>query len=448
MISAYRNIISSNGPPTPAAIEVGWRRPLAFGYAVIFLSFGVLGTWAALAPLDSAVIGPAVIAVESSRKNVQHYDGGIIKEILVRDGDLVQAGALLFRLDDNYARSQLELNANQLTAALAREARLVAERDGLSSIDFPNEVTDIGATPIAAAVMQDETKNFKERRAVLTAQIDAQREQQEAWRKETGGLKLEYHSSISQIEQIDRELPGLKVLLEKGYVALTRVTTLVRERIRLEGVAGRSQTDLAKAEISIAQFETQIAQLNATFQQSVASDLVDTRKAISDLRDKIIIANDMLRRTEIRSPQTGVAQGRKISTVGAVIKPGDVLVDIAPVNDRLIIQAQIDPKDVNVVKTGMKAQVTFTGFKATETPVMSGIVRSLTNDRVSDPVNPNLVYFAAEVEVDMTTVPDDVQKRLRPGMDAQVLIPTGPRTVLRYIFEPIEDRLRNAFREK
>ena len=428
MISAYRNIISSNGPPTPAAIEVGWRRPLAFGYAVIFLSFGVLGTWAALAPLDSAVIGPAVIAVESSRKNVQHYDGGIIKEILVRDGDLVQAGALLFRLDDNYARSQLELNANQLTAALAREARLVAERDGLSSIDFPNEVTDIGATPIAAAVMQDETKNFKERRAVLTAQIDAQREQQEAWRKETGGLKLEYHSSISQIEQIDRELPGLKVLLEKGYVALTRVTTLVRERIRLEGVAGRSQTDLAKAEISIAQFETQIAQLNATFQQSVASD--------------------MLRRTEIRSPQTGVAQGRKISTVGAVIKPGDVLVDIAPVNDRLIIQAQIDPKDVNVVKTGMKAQVTFTGFKATETPVMSGIVRSLTNDRVSDPVNPNLVYCAAEVEVDMTTVPDDVQKRLRPGMDAQVLIPTGPRTVLRYIFEPIEDRLRNAFREK
>ena len=418
------------------------------GYVVIFLTFGVFGTWAALAPLDSAVVGIGIIAVQSNRKTVQHFEGGMIREILVRDGDLVNEGDLLFRLDDTSQKAQLELMINQLTAALSREARLVAERDGSPEIIFPDEVLRNLAEPLSAKAMQDEQSSFQERRSLLNSQIDAQRQQQGAARRETQGLRLEFKSSADQIAQIDLELPGLKSLLGKGYVALNRVTTLERERLRLEGVMARSQTDLAKAEIAITQAETQILQLNAQFQQSIATDTVEIRKTIADLREKIIVGRDILRRTEIRSPQTGVAQGRKVATIGAVVRPGDPLVDIAPVNDHLVVQAQIDPKDINVIKTGMKAEVRFPGFKASETPVMSGDIRSLSNDRVADPTNPRSAYFAAEVEVDMETVPETVRQRLRPGMDAEILVKTGERSALRYMIEPFEDRLRASFRER
>jgi HlyD family type I secretion membrane fusion protein len=434
---------------TPSeAAETAWRQPLRTGYAIIGLTFGVLGIWSAVAPLDSAVVGTGVVTVESNRKTVQHLEGGIVRDILVRDGDLVQAGDLLFRLDDTAARAQLDGLTAQLVAALAREARLLAERDGSGAISFPPDVMPAQAGAPTPKAVQDETAAFSERRAYLASQIEVQRKQQATARQEFDGLALEFKASKDQVAQIDLELPGLKLLLRKGYVALNRVTTLERERIRLQGIMARSQTDQAKASIAVAQADTQIEQISAQFQQTVATDLVDTRRTLADLRERLNVARDVLSRTEIRAPQAGIAQGRRIATVGAVIRSGDPLVDIAPVNDRLVIQGQIEPRDVNVVTPGMQVEVHFPGFKQTETPLMFGIVRTLSNDRVTDPGNNKEPYFATEIDVDMSTVPQAVRTRLRAGMDAEIYIKSGERSALRYILEPFEERLRGAFRER
>lgn len=431
-------------PPTASA---DWKTPLRRGGGVtLFALSGFIG-WAALAPLDSAVIASGVVAVEGSRQIVQHLEGGIVREIYVRDGQHVSEGEVLFVFDDTQARASLDTYSAQLDVLTAREHRLLAERAKADTVTFPNELLAKKEQAIRRAV-EDERANFRERSDLRRVQNDVLHNKIATFKREIEGLRSEQTASERQLELIDQELPGLHSLLAKGLVSVSRVSTLERERARLTAVIARSVTDSAKAERNIGDAELQIVQGDVDFQRTVVSDLIDARRQMSEIRERMGVARDILQRLEIKAPLAGVAQGRKFATIGAVVRPGDTLVEIAPIDQNLVIRAQIDPKDIDVLRVGQVSEVRFPNFKASEAPLMLGQIRALSNDRIQDPQNPNNSYFFVEVQADAEAIPAALRERIRSGMTAEVIFPTGERSAGRYLLQPLADRLRHSFRER
>ena len=439
-----RSKIILKAAPTASA---DWRRPLRAGLVVGVLGFGGFVGWAIAAPLDSAVIASAVVAVEGSRQVVQHLEGGIIKEIHVRNGQRVSKGDTLFVLDDTSQRASLAALVTEQATLRAREARLLAERNLFGFLAFPEELTADPA-PAVKEALEDEVASFKRRRELRRAQDDVLVNKQETFRQELDGLAAEKLSSEQQRDQIDRELPGLRGLLKRGLTSLSRVTTLERERSQLVSTIARSTTDSAKAQRAIGDVDLQIEQARADWQNGVATDLIEARRQITDLGERIKIAEDVLKRLNVLAPQTGIAQARRPSTIGAVIRPGDDLVEIAPSEENLVINAKIMPGDIDVIALDQAAEIRFPNFKAGDEPMLLGSVKALSNDRVIDPQDPRQQYFDARIEIDWKDVPKIFGDKVRAGMTAEVIFPTGERSAAQYLLQPLTDRLRTAFRER
>jgi HlyD family secretion protein len=430
-------------PPTPGD---DWRSPMWGSAIVIIATLGVGGAWAHFSRLDGAVHASGVVAVETSRQVVQHLEGGIVTDILVRDGDAVKQGEVLFRIENSNARASAETFQLQLAAALIKEARLVAERDQLPEIIFPPEVRRLTSTEAISKAIADEQATFSQRRESLRFQIKLLEARIEQLGREIQGLDTEQVASREQLVFIDKELPGLRSLLARQLVQLPRVTALERERSRLEGILARGTVDKAKAEGSISEAQLQILQAQTTFQQTVANDIVDVRRMIGEVRERLTAAQDTMTRLEIRAPMNGIAQSRKVATRGAVVRPGDTLIEIAPLDKNLVVLAQVNPNDVDVLSVGMRAQVRFPNFKVSEVPVMFGLIRAISNDRVVEPgVQP---YFSAEIVADTGELSPEIRARIRPGQNAEVVIVTGERSALAYLVQPMTERLKQAMRER
>ena len=433
---------------TPPASSSDYKSMALAGYAVIVLGFGGFIGWAATAHLDSAVTAHASVSLESRRQVVQHLEGGIVKEILVREGDKVTEGQVLFRMDDTQTRANLDLFTNQLGTMLAMEARLLAERDKKETIVFPDEVlkASIPGSPTAKTV-EDQQVQFAQRRASFESQVSILRSRETALIEEIEGLKREGESAQQQLYFIDDELKGVRELTDKGLVPKTRRNALEREKARLDGVVGRNDIEAAKARNSINEIQLQVNQIQQKMQEDVAANLQDVRPKIADLREKVRVAQDSLRRTDLLAPRAGLVQSVKVSTIGQVLRPGDVVLEIVPQNDQLVNEAQIQTTDVDSVHTDMTAEVRFPSFHSRTTPVILGKVRSVSNDRLIDEMT-RQPYFLAQIAVVDTDLPEELNNRLRAGMPAEVVFPTGERTVLKYLFQPLEEAFRATFREK
>lgn len=432
----------------PPPIATDWRRPLAAAYVVILIAFGGFGGWAAFTKLDSAAIAQGTIIAESNKKTVQHLEGGIVRDINVRDGKAVLEGDVLVKLDDTAARANLETIRAQLAAARAQEARLIAERDRRDEITFSPEVLNRKSDPLVARAIEDQAASFRQRRTFLKSQVDVLLARISQLGQEGRALKNDQQALRDQLTTIDRELPGLKQLLEKQLVQVTRVTTLDRERYRMAGALDRSISDFAKSEQSIAETRLQIVQTEQQFNQQVASDLIDVRKNLSDLFEREHVAQDVLDRTTIKAPRTGVVQALKIFTVGAVVRPGDAIMEIAPTGEDLIVNVQISPSDMDTIEIGAVAEIRFPTFHSRRVPIMSGRLRAVSYDRVQDPQNANNVYYQGEVIADRRTMPAEIRDNLRPGLPADVVIVTGSQTPLDYLIAPLLDRVSRGLREK
>jgi HlyD family type I secretion membrane fusion protein len=430
-----------------ASASSNWRRPAIMGYAIIILTFGVLGGWSAFARLDSAVIAAGVVAVESSRKTVQHYEGGIIAEIYVREGRHVQEQELLFRLDDTPAKASVDIAQNQLFSNQALEARLIAEQQGADDVTMPAHLLDMTARPLVKQIIADQFKQFEERRASLKGQVSILEARREQLRTEIDGLKQERSATTRQLEFINQELRDLTYLLERNLVSKSRVLQLEREKSRLEGVIGRSTADMAKAENGIGEAELQIGQLRQKLAEEVNTALLEVRQKIGDLKEKVRVAEDVLRRLEIRAPRTGVVQNVRAATIGGVVRPGEALLDLVPEADELIVQAQVSPTDVDLVKHDMTAEVRFPSFHTEVLPVMFGTVKTMSRDRLVDDQTKQ-PYFLTRIVVDDANVPRQVRNRISAGMPVEVIIPTGERTVVDYLVRPLFNHARKAMREK
>jgi len=422
-----------------------WKRPAILGYLIVTVTFFVLGAWSAIAKLDSAVVASGVVAVESNRKTVQHLEGGIIKEILVREGQRVKQGDILFRIDSTQAQANFDLQQNQLYAALAQEARLVAEREGATEVTFPEELQEVRVHQTAARVLADQIKEFHERRASLSGQMDLLEAKIGQYKIEIEGLIVQQKATETQLRWIVEELADLRSLLDRNLVQKSRVLALEREKSRLEGVIGRSTADQAKAQNGIGEAQLQIRQLRQKFLEEVSGQILEARQKIADLREKVRVAKDVFRRLVMTAPVSGTVQNLKFFTVGGVIKAGEPLVEIVPERDRFIVQAHVSPHDTESLIPGMRAEIRFTAFRTNVLPLIMGHVESVSRDRLIDETTKQ-PYFLTQIIVE--DVPREVRERLVAGMPADVLLPTGERTVLDYLVRPLKDRINSALREK
>jgi HlyD family secretion protein len=424
--------------------ETSWRGVAIAGYILILLTFGVVGVWTVVAKIDRAVAAPGVVAVETNRKTVQHFEGGIVREILVKEGEAVDHGAILFRLENVEAKANYETIENQLHSLVANEARLVAERDQQPQITWPTEIGLSGGRVIDDHIGADQVAEFNKRRSSLQYQIEVLNSRIEQLGDEIRGTQLQKQSAEGQIDFINKELIGLRELNEKKLIPRTRLYSMERERERLLGSIGETIAHIAKSNGEIGEYKIQVQQLREKFQEDVAKSLVDVREKLSDVREKLTVNKDVLRRVEVVAPVGGTVQNLKVFTIGQVIRGGEPLLDIVPNNDHLIVEVQFSPSDIDGVFVGQEAEVRFPAFHSRLIPLILGRLESVSRDRLEDETSKQS-YYRGIVGLDNTEIPEKLRSRIRAGMPAEVIVAAGERTVLSYIVAPLASTLRKGF---
>jgi HlyD family secretion protein len=422
------------------------RRLVAAGSAIVAVF--VLGAcvWAALAPLESAAQAPGVVEVESSRKTVQHLEGGIIGAILVADGDKVVAGQPLIRLDDTKARTTLVALPAQLWDALAGEARLIAERDGAPAPVYPESLTARADEIDIALVLAGQNKIFQTRRSLQKSKTELIQQRIAQTNEEIIGYQAQEAADRQRIALINEEIKGLKQLVDKGLERKPRLLALQRDLAEIEGKRGDAIAQIARAHENIAESRVSILNQENDMQNEVAGSLRDTQKKIHEFQEQIRAAQDVLTRIEVRAPEDGIVTDLRVHTPGGVVTAGEPLLDLVPPTDRMIIQAQLRPEDINLVHAGLPALVRLTPYKQRRTPPLEGTVDYVSADRLIDK-HTNLPYYAAKIRIDEEKLKQLVGVEMIPGMPAEVSIKTGESTVAMYALSPVLDSFRRAFRE-
>ena len=423
-------------------------KPVALaGYVLIFLTFGVLGSWAAVAKLDSAVVAPATIALEGNRRVVQHFEGGIVDEILVEEANSVEQGDVLLRLSAVEARSNLEVLSTRLDVSRMIEARLLAERKLKSDVEFPADLVS-GENRVVAAVREDQSDLFREGRSILKSQEDILRSRMDQIEVQIEGLELQKSAFQRRIDNYTEMLDRMRDGESRGLIQGNVLSQREDEMIEIEANLGQVISDIAQARASIAETELQILQLTQEYRQKANTELEQIRAEISELQERRKVAADVLNRTEIRAPGSGTIQNLKVHTVGSVVRPGDVLMELVPQDEELIINARVSPIDKDNVAPGLLTEVRFTAFKTKLTPIMLGSVESVSGDVIT-PDNPNEPpYFLARVAVEENDIPEEIRDRITAGMPADVIITTGERTVANFIVSPLMDAVRKSMIEE
>ena len=425
--------------------DASWRRVAVAGYVLIFATFGVVGGWAAVAKIDRAVAAPGVVAIETNRKTVQHLEGGIVREILVKEGDAVGQGAILFRLENVQAKANYQTIESQLYTLLAIEARLIAERDQKAEITWPGELVAPNSDgAFDSHIAADQVAEFNKRRSSLQDQVEMLKSKIDQLGDEIRGTQMEKASAQGQIDFINKELIGLRELNQKKLIPATRLYAMERERERLEGAIGEAIANIAKSNGAIGEYNIQIQQLREKFQEDVAKSLVEVREKLADVRQKLVVAKDVLHRIEVVAPVAGTVQNLKVFTIGQVIRQGEPLLDIVPKNERLIIEVQFSPSDIDGVHEGQEAEVRFPAFHSRMIPLVVGHLESVSRDRLVDETSKQ-PYYRGIVVLDNTQIPTELRSRVRAGMPAEVIAASGERTVLSYIVSPLTQTLRKGF---
>jgi len=424
-------------------------KPIAImGYAIVFLTFGVLGTWAAVAKIDSAVFAPGTISLEGNRKVVQHLEGGIVEEILVKEADSVDEGDVLLRLSGVEARSNLEVLNTRMNMALVAEARLLAEREMADRIDLPEGIDPENASKAVQEVIADQRDRFKARRSIMKSRIDILSSRVDQTEEQIEGLQLQKSALERRVENFGTMIERMRSGQEKGLIQTNLLSQREDEMIQIEASLGQVISEIAQARNVISETEFEALQIEQEYRERANTELEEVRSEISELRQQKMVAEDILRRTNIRAPGSGTIQNLKVHTIGSVIRAGEVLMELVPENEELIVNARVSPRDIDNVSPGLDTEVRFTAFKSKLTPIMLGRVQSVSNDVIT-PENPQeMPYYLARIDVDEKDIPPDIEGRLTAGMPADVIITTGERTVMNFIASPLLDAVRKSLIEE
>ncbi len=423
------------------------RRLNRLGLGAAVLLFGGIGGWAATAHLSGAVIAPGTIVVESNVKKVQHPSGGIVGGIFVKEGDHVEAGQLVMRLDDTLTRATLGIVRSQLDELTAREARLLAERDLRDAIAFPDALLLRRAEASVDAAVAGEGRLFESRRTARQGQRSQLRERVEQARQEIAGLTAQLSAKETEIGFITEELAGVTELYRKNLIPVIRYMQLQRDQARLSGERGQLVADIARARGRIGEIELQILQLDQDFRTEVLRDLREAQGKIAEIRERVAAAEDQLRRIDIRAPQAGFVHQLSVHTVGGVIANGETVMQIVPKADRLVVEAKVPPQDIDQVANGARVAVRILAGNQRMMPDVEGRVIRVSADLTREPQS-QVTYYVVRVALDETAVGKLTDLTLVPGMPADSFIQTTDRTPLDYLLKPLHEQIARTFRER
>lgn len=438
------------GAPAPAqdaghTIHAMISRPLAIGLGVVAAFFLLFGGWLTVAPLSSAAIAPGIVSPESARQTVQHLEGGIVRVMHVREGDHVEPGQLLVTLEPTRARAEFGARERQWLRLSAIRQRLESHEAGADSLAFSDTVLAV-TDPDYTAFLGNQRELFETHRESLAQQEKIYRLQIEQLGQEAQALERENDGRRRQLAIINEELADKNQLITQSLVRKPEIFALQRAGAEIEAEIASNEAESAQARAKIEETRLAILQLHSQFRDKVADQLMRVNSEIAQIEQGMIASRDVLTRTEIRSPVAGIVLNVRFKTVGAVVKPGDAILDIVPVGDELVITAELNPTDIDVVHNGLEARVHLLPYVSRYTPHITGKVTRVSPDTKVEEKSGRR-FYEVRIEVPQSELEKISGVELTPGMPAEVMILTGERTAIQYITEPIVRSFRRAFRE-
>ncbi len=444
------HVVAKHQEQESSNVRTNEKPIVRFGMMTLVIGFGGFLLWAGLAPLDEGVPGSGIVSVDTNRKTVQHPKGGVVDTILVREGTRVKEGDVLLRLNDKETKAQLDIVRGQYLVSKATEARLLAERDEAQKVTFPEELIEAGKTDSRAEeALRAQDRLFVARRNALTSELGAIDEAIVGLNNQIKGLQSVQAGKKTQIELIEKELTSLRGLAEEGFVPRNKLYELERVLADLSGTRGEDLAQIARAQSSISETKLRRLQRKEDFRKEVETQISDVQRDVGTRSDQLKALEDEFKRTVIKAPTDGYVVGLEAHTVGGVIKPGDRIMDVVPEGDVLVVEAQLPVNLIDKVRIGqlanMHLQIVLGGGIQ---PVIEGRVARISADRMTDQ-RTGQPYYAARIEI-TPRGEEEIRKHkihVQPGMQADVVIVTGERTVLQYLLRPLISRISSGMKE-
>ncbi len=432
---------------TPQIPRWSARTPLVIGFLALLMLVGGFGGWAVFSNIAGAVVASGQVKVEQNRQVVQHPDGGVVAEILVEEGEIVDPGDVLIRLDSEELRSELSIVENQLFELMARRGRLTAERDGEDRVKFEPELAEIAATrPEVADMLEGQRRLFLARRASMAKEGEQLAQRQNQIADQVDGIRAQQNALKTQLALIERELADQQSLLDKGLAQASRVLSLQRERARLEGQVGELAAKAAEARGRITELESQKLSLETTRREEAITRLRDLQYRELELAERRQSLRARLRRLEIRAPVGGKIFGLTVFAERSVVKAAEPVMYIVPQNRPLLIEARVSPIHVDEVTIGQPVTLRFATFDTRTTPVLQGQVTGISADTFTDETTKQS-YYRVEIVLAEGEIAKLGTEKIVPGMPVETFIRTAERSPLAYLVKPLAVYFNRAFRE-
>lgn len=435
----------STPPPVPSAPSA--RGAVLFGFVLLAILVGGFGLWSTMTEIAGAVVAPGRVEVEQNRQVVQHPDGGVVAAIYVKDGDTVKAGDPLIQLDGTLLKSEHSIVEGQFFEILARRGRLEAERDGQDAVSFPDELDAAAeARPDIADLMTGQQGLFAARLETNTNELEQLAKRRAQIANQIDGIAAQRNSATTQIEIITKELTDLQGLLERGLTPAGRVLALERERARLGGSAGELDAARAEAEGKITEIDIEILNRGSTRREEANTQLRDLGYRELELAERRRSLGEQIDRLDIRAPVAGIVHALQVTTPRAVIRAADPVLYIIPQDRPLVIAAQVTPIHIDEIALGQPVTLRFAAFDSRTTPELTGRVRGISADALTDEAT-NQSFYRAEIVLEPGEMAKLGGRPAIPGMPVEVFIRTGERTPLAYLIKPLAEYFNRAFRE-
>lgn len=424
------------------------RRTARIGLWTLGIGFGGFLLWAALAPLDEGVPAQAIVSIETKRKAIQHLSGGIVKSVFIKEGQHVKQGEPLIDLDDAVTRASYESIRQHYISLRAIEARLLAEQSGSKHIETHLDLKKLASDPYVQQIIENQAQLMRSRQLSLDADISAAKESIQGQEASQQGSRGVLNARQHQLGFIQEELSGIRDLVKEGYAPRTRQFELERQAAETTGAIADLQGNILRSQRAIAEIKARSEQRIQEYRKDVESQLSDVRREVQADGDKFKAVSAELERTVIRAPAEGQVVGLAVQSVGAVVSPGQKLMDIVPQNETLILEAHVPPNLIDKVHAGLTVDTRFSAFAHSPALVVQGKLDSISADLLTDPQS-NVSYFLARVSI----TPEGMKQlgskhQLQAGMPAEVIIKTGERSVLNYLLHPLVKRIAASMKEE
>jgi len=428
------------------SVKTDTSKTVKISLTVLACTLGIFLLWAAFAPLNQGASAGGFVTVANYRKVIQHQYGGTIKDILVKEGEEVKKGQVLIKLEDSDIKARYAQIRGEFITALVIQARLNAERAFMSKIIYPEEVLKFKDEPEIKRVIMAQEEFFRARRAKLDTDRRIIMESLSGFKHYAEQLSQQKLSYEKQLQIINGQLQSLKSLSEEGYYPRNRFLDLERAAEDLRGKIAETSANQLRAQATVQEYMMRMSAIERDYLRDVEAELADIEKKLPGLRDSYNAIRDMLDKTEIKSPEDGIAMGLRVHTIGGVISPGQQILEIVPKNAELIVEAKLSPTHIEDVKKGQSADLHFVALDPKKTPILEGNVVYVSPDILTDEATKTPYYLVrVEIKEDSMKKIKKLNKEITPGMPVQVVIKTGSRTFLSYLFKPFLDRLAISF---